>query len=212
MNMNIETVIGILVTPHSNFHVREVSELKQTLLNEKKALLAAGDESGANTIWCFQQILTAQTAFVAAVAHCKLEEFYAGWCDFEVAEIALRNLQPYFSSYWREFWLSFIESHVAKFQKMFPYRVFSSIGLAVKEQRCSICGALRGLRTSCMHKNGELYGGQMCVSEIGESSILEISMVENPVHKFAVPFIIDANGNEVDHYDYSLIGFVIDRL
>ncbi len=39
-----------------------------------------------------------------------------------------------------------------------------------------------------------------------------MSLVRDPVQKYSVPFTSGPDGNTIDHYDYSIVKFLIDRL
>ena len=46
-----------------------------------------------------------------------------------------------------------------------------------------------------------------------DADLLEVSLVENPVHKYAVAFMVDnVTGKQIDQYDYSLVAYVTDGL
>ena len=47
--------------------------------------------------------------------------------------------------------------------------------------------------------------GRMCVHEITEADILEISFVNNPVQKASVVFLGGTKGKHKDQYDYSAL-------
>lgn len=58
-----------------------------------------------------------------------------------------------------------------------------SVGCAVKQRRCSICGDVSG---ACAHKPGRRYGGELCVRElIGAADAYEWSFVAVPAQTLA---------------------------
>jgi hypothetical protein len=69
------------------------------------------------------------------------------------------------------------------------------------------------IRKRCGHVVGEIYDGELCSRVIRPAAILEISLVENPVHKANVMFLTDPKTHERrDHYDYSLLSAVVAQL
>jgi len=59
-----------------------------------------------------------------------------------------------------------------------PYGI--SPGIIIKRACCSICQTKVGVRWPCGHISGEIYGGELCVQDIKEWEVTEVSMVERP--------------------------------
>ena len=183
-------------------------DVAQALANIKNVARGANDEHGANQVWCLEQVLQAQNHFVLAFAHCKLREFYAGWCEFHRAELTLQYLKPHIFSKRSRFSLEFMERQVAAFQSLYSYNIFISAGILVNERVCSICGMRIGLLAACHHRGGELYGGEMCCHVITRSEVLEISFIDDPVDKSCVPFMTDPAGKTIDQHNYAILDYV----
>ena len=64
-------------------------ELWSAIDEHRTAAVGAGDEDLAKRIWCLEQIAEFQDKFVRAFRHMKSDEFYAGWCALERAEVTL---------------------------------------------------------------------------------------------------------------------------
>ena len=107
-----------------------------------------------------------------------------------------------------------VNKHVEQFQSLFPYKVFASPGMLVKEKVCSICGDPISIRNPCGHEVGEIYDGEMCLRRITEAEVLEVSLVETPGHKYAVAFASssESGGGIKDQYNYAAVRYVIDGL
>lgn len=62
----------------------------------------------------------------------------------------------------------------------FPHQLFSSVGMVVRERRCSICS---GDYDDCEHIAGVSYMGKFCCTIIEEAELQEVSIVECPSDK-----------------------------
>lgn len=165
------------------------------------------DEAVANRWWCIRSFLEAYCHYVSAFGLMKAEEWYRGWCELEKAEIRLHHLYPH------EKLIAFalpsknLSSVIRNFQRLFPYRVFMSPGFLIRRRECGICGQTMTPFGGCGHVVGHLYGGRLCYSIIKDAEFLETSFVYKPAQKYSVAFL---GGG--DHYDYSLVRHVIERL
>jgi hypothetical protein len=65
---------------------------------------------------------------------------------------------------------------------LFPPITFMSIGMIIQESSCSICGSQYG---DCDHVKGEVYMGEMCVREITQADLSEVSVVPEAANKHA---------------------------
>lgn len=186
--------------------------IRRALSAIKQEALRLRNEDLAKSVWCYEEIVALQESYWNAFRCLRSARYYEAWCLYEQVELALRFLLPHFKDKKDEFCLAFIEEQTAKFQSLFPYKVFFSTGVLNKAARCSICKAPVRLRQHCHHVLGEIYAGEMCCREVTECSLIEISIVQNPVHKYAVAFLVDPAGKARDHYDYRLIFYVLKGL
>jgi hypothetical protein len=109
--------------------------------------------------------------------------------------------------------LLYVKEMVNRWQALFPYSVFFSPEILKRTVICSTCGAEVKPRSQCGHKKGEIYNGEMCTHIVTKCDLLSISVVEDPVQKYSVAFPSSKeNGEPVDHYDYSNLKFIADRL
>lgn len=65
-------------------------------------------------------------------------------------------------------------------KSLFPEMMFSSVGGIIKKARCSIC---QDDYDECDHMKGKIYKGELCIKEIHEMELEEVSIVENPASK-----------------------------
>ena len=73
---------------------------------------------------------------------------------------------------------------------LFPRMMFGSTGGIVKRSRCSIC---KEDYEECDHMKGKMYKGELCVREILEIELEEVSLVENPANKLCRQISIKMN-------------------
>jgi hypothetical protein len=93
-------------------------------------------------------------------------------------------------------YLNRYRSKLDSFEKLlFPRMMFASAGGIIKKTRCSICGLEY---EDCEHLKGKMYFGELCVREIHEIDLEEVSMVENPASKLCRQLTTYRNGKTVD--------------
>jgi hypothetical protein len=210
--MTIQEVETAICGISQNWLFRDSDVLASELAERKRAAIVANDEVLAKNMWCLANALEAQRLFISGFAHCKLGEFYSGWCALERADVTLGHLKKHFLPSWQRLQLAFVERKVEDFQGLFPYKLFMSVGMLVKQRTCSTCDAKCLLRRTCGHVKGEIYRGEMCCDIISEGQLLEVSLVEDPVDRCCVPFTGGGDETVIDNYDYSAVAFVVDRL
>ncbi len=97
-------------------------------------------------------------------------------------------------------------------QSLYPYRLFISPEILELEKCCSICKKPISIRNPCGHRVGEIYDGEYCHRDVTQCKFLSISMVDDPVQKYSVPFLVDPNtGEKNDHYNYSVVEYLVKR-
>lgn len=191
----------------------KVEEVKASLQKIKKKQVDLNNQSEAKKLWCFEQILKIQVAYLKAYDCMKLEDFYKAWCILEQCELALRFLESHFQIGNDEYFLDFINKHVERYQSLFPYKIFTSPEILETEKVCNICGKKISIRNPCGHETGEIYSGEMCIRRVTKWEGLGISLVERPLQKYSVPFTIDKKtGKTIDQYNYSVLKYLIKRL
>jgi len=71
----------------------------------------------------------------------------------------------------------YVERLEAYEKLLFPKMFFSSVGGIIKQSNCSIC---KETYSKCSHIKGRLYNGELCVREITEMELEEVSFVDIP--------------------------------
>lgn len=172
------------------------------------------DEEKANKLWVLQTIFEVQNQYLSAFSLIKKKKYYQAWCALEHGEVSLHYLLCHYAhDKDDEYYIGFISNKIESWQSLYPYKVFLSPEILEKKIQCNICKSVISPFTYCEHKVGHLYQGKLCLREVSDLEFLGISLVENPVQKYSVPFLKDEeSGKESDHYDYSTVGYVAERL
>ena len=211
--MNRTDVEKYLRSAPQNFNARKSEEVAETLKDLKVTAVASGDQDLAKYLWCLQSILEIQDNFIKTFSHFKSQKFYDGWCLLERIEISISSLVHHFSEVSNEYQIALINDLVPKYQSLFPYKVFMSPEILELEKICNICQKPISIRKPCGHRVGEIYNGELCIRVITKSEFLGISTVDSPIQKYSVPFLVDQKtGKSKDHYNYTLVKFLADRL
>ena len=72
---------------------------------------------------------------------------------------------------------------------------FSSVGGIIKKSNCSIC---KEPYSKCNHIKGRLYNGELCVREVIEMELEEVSLVDVPANKHCRMLTTSFDGKSVD--------------
>lgn len=162
----------------------------------------------ANELWCLKVIFMIQTIYVKSFYTLKQDNFYGAWCSFALVETYYKNLVKHYDKNLDEYKINSIYEYTKKFQKLFPYNLFSSVELKITKLKCNICGKERtSFKSVCNHRVGELYCGKLCKFITLDIEAIANSLVENPKDKCTVTFI-----NGKDTYNYGQIKSLISNL
>jgi len=210
--MNKDEIIKYLKELKNRTNPKEEYEKYSKFLKDlKQKYVINNNQKQAKRIWCLEQILDIQNEYLFSYDDLKNYRFYDAWVKFEQIEIKLSNLKRHFKEKINNFYIKQIEEYTKKFQSLYPYKFFLSTGMVVKEKICSICGKRVNLRNHCGHEVGEIYNGEMCCRIINHiETITDVSLVESPVHKYAVAFF-GTKGN-LDSYNYAALKYLIKHL
>ncbi len=183
-------------------------DLDKSLVLMRDNYVRNGDEEGAKQVWILKKISTIQQIYLAVFQLLKDKKYYLAWQELERCEISITNLARHYD-YKTNSSIAFVDEYVKKYQRLFPYRLFSSYEMVHEEIKCSICNQIITPRNFCGHKVGEVYRGEMCGRIISKSKMLGLAIVKNPVNKYAVLF---PGGMENDTYRYDLLDYLLPRL
>jgi len=189
----------------------DYNDLLEKIIVVKKDFAQQGNEEEAKQFWIYEQIVEIHRDFNHAFNLLKEKKYFDGWCKLETVEITFHFLKKHFAYDQYQYKLYQIERAIRKLQVIFPYRIFSSIELIKKEKKCNICDKVVTVRKPCGHKTGEIYGGELCLRIVTQCDILGVALVENPVNKYTVAFIVDPDTNEkVDQYQYETVDYLME--
>ena len=214
--MNIHTsqeIISLLCNPDTDrFCLTDNLDL---IIDECINIANSKDnEQEANCLWVCKTIANIQRSFIVAFESIKSENHYEAWCILERCEIEIDSLSKH--HHYKDndcHSIGFISEMIKHWQSLYPYKLFFSPEILEKKVSCSICNKVITPRSNCGHILGNIYHGKMCCINVIEMEFISISAVEDPVQKYSVAFLCDPDTNEkIDHYDYSNIKFVADRV
>lgn len=171
-----------------------------------------GPDDLANLAWFILRSAETIGGFVNAFSEMKAGSYYEAWCTLERVEINAMSLRKNQFLALDKFGLDKVENLTASFQGLFPYKIFMSPEFLHKHVECSVCGDVLSPWSDCEHEKGRVYRGVECIHIVKKAEFIGSAFVEKPVQKYSVPMRQDENGQTYDHYDYSVVKFVTDRL
>lgn len=170
---------------------------------EKKIQQSLQNEEEANELWRVEHRLLVFYEYSELFLLLKKEDFYQAWCKAEAIELAIENLSTNYPE--DSIVTQFILQRIHKLQQLYPYRLFMSTEIVVKECECSICGTKLTPRKHCNHQIRKVYNGEMCHHIVKKANLIGVSIVSNPEHKYTVLFAKSNGGSQTDQYDYSTV-------
>ena len=202
----METQINKLATDiySSTF---DIIAAKNDWKNWRRHYQLSNNEQYANYAWLALQIIDIHYLYRGIyikldTKNTNIKKYYDAWCDAEQIELIANNIKRNFPTFLNTIALIINQVHII--QSLFPYKLFTSTEILIKEERCSICGETRNIFKPCGHKKGYVYNGKLCYNTITECDMVGLSLVTNPVRKYAVVFQQDETGNEIE-YSYNYI-------
>lgn len=203
-----------LMFPEKTDPTCQLEDLDDVINGAKKRAVNQGQQHEAELLWQAQTVALIQREFMSAFMLLKSRNYYEAWNTFERCEVKTAALlRHYCVPSGDPHRIQYINEMTAKWQELYPYKAFFSPEFLKKKVVCSICNAPVTPRRNCGHKKWGVYDGEMCYHIVVETQVLSISIVDKPVQKYSVAFLVDEeSGNTRDHYNYSNIQFLIDRL
>jgi hypothetical protein len=190
------------------------SEIKEALAQYKKEYVDRNDQTEAKKCWIYEQVLKIQELFEQAFSELQRTEYYPAWCTLEKCEIAIHFLLPHIDAIGGDnHKINFIETHIRRFQSIYPYAVFFSPEILELEKKCNICEQVISLRSPCGHRVGEVYNGELCYRIVTKFEFIGSAIVDTPLQKYSVLFLADEQtGQQKDHYNYAPVEYVTNAL
>ena len=180
------------------------------LLNElKDSAVCNDDQAVAKRCWCLETVQHYQNRYVTCFENMKSGYYLDAWFALAAIEKGLYFLERHFplDAYSCDaFSLLHIRKSTKNFQMLYPYILFASPELEIRQRSCSICGRVVSIHSPCPHRVGEIYNGEFCSRHVDVVKVLDIAYVPNPYDKRTVQFVIDREtGRPVDTYNYALV-------
>lgn len=191
---------------------KEIEEIRTTDFNYDAALanwnlilheFQDSNDPQSNNVWAMISAIEVHQLYSLAFELLKKANYYMAWCTLERAELMIAAIMRNNTELYET--VKDVSFQIQRIQSIYPYKAFASTEILIKEQKCSICDSVRSIRNDCGHRVGYVYNGELCANIVTNSELKSISIVTNPVHKYAVAFLNDGKGNLVDHYDYSVL-------
>lgn len=109
------------------------------------------------------------------------EQYYESWWNLQDALDSIRSIKKF--GYGAGKAAKFFEKQLLSIEKIYPYKLFSSLGFIVECYECSICGSDMD-SDQCVHLKGELYAGELALAVAKEiKDIDHFALVEDPKNK-----------------------------
>ena len=197
MKNKAQEILSHLLEENFNFDatIKEIDALRKSYQQQH-------DEENANVAWATLGIVSLHRDYRKVYSILQEKQYYDAWCLLEQIEIGIVHLLRNFSGIKNA--VSYIETMVRQLQSLYPYRVFFSTVIIVKERTCGICGKKRSIRHHCGHFPGHVYNGELCIDIVKKAELEGVDIVFNPEHKYAVAFMSDEKDGRKD-YDYTLL-------
>ena len=196
--------LDIIKNKYKNIDIKKYKSLIET---EKIRCKENNDEATLMIIWFCLSMIEAIDIFQKAFLLLKSREYYKGWNELSQVEVIISNIKYNISNCNDYIAFVFLEQNTTKFQKIFPYKAFTSIVLINTKEECSICGKSMNPFSGCEHIRGKVYAGEVCYSIVTDGDWLGLDFVEKPAMKSAVVF------DDIDNPEkYKLLEYIIPKL
>ncbi len=119
------------------------------------------------------------------------KEYYKSWCKLQDSLDAIRSIKKL--GYGNSQTITFFETQLISLEKIYPYKIFSSMCFVVSYYECSLCG-MDIDSDDCKHLKGELYFGEMALAVAKKiKNIDHVALVKEPLNKRLVVNPDDSN-------------------
>lgn len=169
-------------------HLKLDAEIEDEIELIRCDAIVVQDEVTANHCWCLGQIFSIQQRYLAAFFSLKAGKYEDAWYLFDQVEVSLGALESNFNTCINNdrYHMMLIGDITKEYQKLFPYRLFSSREVIIKGEECSICGKSLSIRHPCGHRIGKLYMGELCCSVVTDLEFKAVAIVSDPFDKYAI--------------------------
>lgn len=166
------------------------------------------DESAANAIWIVRKFSDFINSYSLFWNTLWLHDYKSSWMNLQDAMDHLRMVRRFTAD--PEFMCTDkFDRQLKEMEKCYPYDVFMSANMIVKQQTCSVCGR-NPVDPLCDHLPGHLYWGKYCYLIAGDMEIRDVALISDPIDKRHVIDVLDEGQTEEQKYNV-LIEFTRDR-
>ena len=191
----------------SKYKHLDIEKYKPLIEDEKILFKQKNDEKTLLFIWFCLSVFDAFEKYHEVFLLLKEREYNKAWNELAQIEVIIHYIKINIPDYPKHIACSFLEQTTIKLQKIYPYKLFTSMVINETERECSICGSSMNPFTGCEHIPGKVYAGEMCYSIVNNGNLLGIDFVEKPAMKCAVVF------DGIDRPEkYKLLEYIIPKL
>lgn len=173
-------------------NLTEFIKKSEKLKTENKKIFT---EPELNLILCLIISADVIKSELSMIINLKNNEMDTAWACLISAQTSISIVasnHPFSNGEYLNWYLSKLEAYE---RFLFPKMMFASTGGIIKKTRCNICGLEY---EECDHLKGKMYKGELCVCEIHEIDLEEVSMVKNPASKLCRQLSVERDGKMVD--------------
>lgn len=174
--------------------IETLTNYRTELKELKKQFVERNLENEANLIFCIDNSLLAVQYELQMLVNIKEDKMREAWGNLVNAQVIYGTVVRNFP-FELETTIGYVERLEAYEKLLFPKMFFSSVGGIIKKSNCSICKESYG---TCNHIKGRLYNGELCVREISEMELEEVSLVDVPANKHCITLTTTINNKTVD--------------
>lgn len=165
---------------NEEFEIFDINKINDKIISIKNYAIKIDNEKLANSAFVFNQYIDLFINLSKYFVLLQTGEYDKSWVVlqdcFDISRIVLKFSENYNEE------LQNIVTLLQKYEKLYPYKLFSSVELIVQKCHCNICNkSMLGL--NCKHRRGELYWGVMATEIVDKADIQAIAVVKNPENK-----------------------------
>jgi len=174
---------------------REELDREKVVLQEVKESLAASENDQVyNELYLFSAYVGLFQDYCSYWRLLSEGNFGKSWGALQDVQDSLRLIYKFWPKEECPAVLSYIERQCLEIEKLYPYKVFFSIGVEIQDIECSLCGKSMN-SFDCEHIAGELYRGQLaCGIAKNLVALNHVAVVTNPRDKRCVAMFEDSAG------------------
>lgn len=170
----------------------DYKKLIQSLESIKNFTIKENNETFANSTFVVKLYISLIYEYSKFLQEIKKDNFRGSWnCLQDCIDII-----DLYSKYESSKSIKELINYFEKIERLYPYKVFSSIEAKFSNITCSICGR-DILDTLCNHRAGEIYFGEMCHEVINKIERLDaVALVTSPQDKRCIVELVEDSNEE----------------